>query len=188
MTEIKELVEKLKALQKWATPGPWEIHDSCSWRRIGTARHDGNVLCPTNSRTDNHPDLTAGRGEDLQANLGLIVGAVNALPQLLDAIELLSSQVEELKAGWQPMLYDEELYGAVAGAVAAPKDGRHILVWAPWLDRPAPAFWCDRTAAWDLDCMMVEDRPSSDPDEFAGLTHWRPLPAPPALSLEAGKE
>ena len=98
MTEIKELVEKLRALQKWATPGPWEIHDSCSWRRIGTARHDGNVLCPTNSRTDNHPDLTAGRGEDLQANLGLIVGAVNALPQLLAAIELLSSQVEDLKA------------------------------------------------------------------------------------------
>lgn len=102
MTEIKELVEKLRALQKWATPGPWEIHDSCSWRRIGTARHDGNVLCPTNSRTDNHPDLTAGRGEDLQANLGLIVGAVNALPQLLAAIELLSSQVEELKAALGP--------------------------------------------------------------------------------------
>lgn len=81
------LIASLRELLARATPGPWQLQDGCSWRRIGTAGRDGNVLCPsTYSRDDNHPDLTAGKGEDLYANLRLIVAAVNALPTLLDTL------------------------------------------------------------------------------------------------------
>lgn len=69
--------DQLKILVERATKGRWELQDGSSWRRIGTLGHDGNVLCPYNSRTDHHPDLTAGRGEDLYANLELICASVN---------------------------------------------------------------------------------------------------------------
>lgn len=91
--EIAGVVEKLKGLLAKATPGPWELQDGCSWRRIGTRGRDGSVLCPdTYSREDRHPDLTAGKGEDLYANLTLIVEAVNALPSLLSALEALAAR------------------------------------------------------------------------------------------------
>jgi hypothetical protein len=61
-------IKALRDLLERATPGPWELHDSCSWRRIGTRERDGCVLYPMNSRSDNHPDLSAGRGEDVQSN------------------------------------------------------------------------------------------------------------------------
>lgn len=80
-------VERVTELLAKATPGPWELQDGCSWRRIGTQGHNGNVLCPYNSPTDNHPDLMAGRGEDTYANLNLIVEAVNALPSLLAQLQ-----------------------------------------------------------------------------------------------------
>jgi hypothetical protein len=60
--------EKLAALKEVAEaarrkrPGRWAVRDSCSWRRIGTVEPygDGNVICPTTQRGDNHPDLLAG--------------------------------------------------------------------------------------------------------------------------------
>jgi len=42
-----------------ASPGPWELQDSNSWRRIGSHWGDGNILRPTNHPRDNHPDLDA---------------------------------------------------------------------------------------------------------------------------------
>ncbi len=85
--------EQLRELLAKATPGPWKIQDGCSWRRIGTDRGDGNVLCPTNHSGDGHPDLTANGG-DTYANLKLIVAAVNALPALLSELEQLRSELE----------------------------------------------------------------------------------------------
>jgi hypothetical protein len=62
-------LDELERVAREATQGPWELQDGCSWRRIGTRNGNGDVLCPYNSRTDNHPDLCAGRGEDVYANL-----------------------------------------------------------------------------------------------------------------------
>ncbi len=96
--EINELVERLNWLLADATKGDWELQDGCSWRRIGTRGHNGNVLCPsTYSREDNHPDLTAGRGEDLYSNLQLIVEMKNGLPSLLQAITDLQAENERLR-------------------------------------------------------------------------------------------
>lgn len=85
---MKDEIERLRELREKATPGPWEVQDGCSWRRIGAGGKDGNVLYPTNCRHDGHPDLSSGRGEDRAANLDLIVAAVNALPKLLDVAEI----------------------------------------------------------------------------------------------------
>jgi len=40
----------------------WQLQTSNSWRRIGTARGDGDVLCPTTHPRDRHPDLLAPPG------------------------------------------------------------------------------------------------------------------------------
>lgn len=72
------LREQIAEASAKATQGVWEVQDGCSWRRIGTRRHDGNVLCPVTARYDNHPDLSCGAGEDVYANLQLMVMLVNA--------------------------------------------------------------------------------------------------------------
>lgn len=65
MTDLSAIRARLEA----ATPGPWEVQDSCSWRRIGQSPphryDDGNVVRPTNHPVDHHPDLQASR-EDLE--------------------------------------------------------------------------------------------------------------------------
>lgn len=98
MTELNaETVKRLRDRLAMATQGEWEVQDSCSWRRIGTLGHSGNVICPdTYSRDDRHPDLTAGRGESVYANLLLAVEAVNALPHLLDAWDELQRLKEKV--------------------------------------------------------------------------------------------
>jgi hypothetical protein len=40
-----------------ASPEPWEWWTSNSWRRL-THKREGDVICPTICRSDNHPDLT----------------------------------------------------------------------------------------------------------------------------------
>jgi hypothetical protein len=77
-----------------ATPGEWMVQDGCSWRRIGTRFHDGDVLCPMAHR-DGCPDLIAadGRRDD---NLALIVALVNAAPALLDTAERVGRLEEAL--------------------------------------------------------------------------------------------
>lgn len=62
----RDLLGEVEELLAKATPGPWAVWDSCSWRRIGTRDPfaDGNVICPVTQR-DGHPDLQAKR-EDLE--------------------------------------------------------------------------------------------------------------------------
>lgn len=81
------LIAELKALKEKATPGPWQVQDGCSWRRIGTSGNDGDVICPTNHPSDNHPDLYSARGGDIYANLNFIVALVNHLPTILAKLE-----------------------------------------------------------------------------------------------------
>ena len=51
-------LKKLRELCEKATPGPWELWDSCSWRRFGSAATGRTIVEPqTYSSTDRHPDL-----------------------------------------------------------------------------------------------------------------------------------
>lgn len=55
--------EKLRELALSVTRGnlrrPWSVQTSNSFRRIGTDRGDGDVLCAVTQRADGHPDLHA---------------------------------------------------------------------------------------------------------------------------------
>lgn len=84
--QLTDLLDTIQALYEKATPGDWQVQTGCSWRRIGAGRGDGNVICPTTSISDGHPDLTTGKGEDLAANLELICQLKNAWPTLRTAL------------------------------------------------------------------------------------------------------
>lgn len=51
-SHLRELAQLL------APQGRWDLQTSNSWRRIGTERGDGDILCPITQR-DGHPDLQA---------------------------------------------------------------------------------------------------------------------------------
>lgn len=86
--ELRDLAQRAMKLsaEPGAEPGTWEIQTSNSFRRIGTARGDGDVLCAITQRSDNHPDLLAPAGV-----LDYIVAAqprtVLALLDLVDQLE-----------------------------------------------------------------------------------------------------
>ena len=64
------------------TPGPWFVATGCSWRRILNDEQK-EVIIPTNSRADGHPDLRGGCDGKGQANMTLAAAA----PELLEALE-----------------------------------------------------------------------------------------------------
>jgi hypothetical protein len=111
--ELRELRERYAR----ATQGKWQLQDSCSWRRIGTRGHDGNVLCPITQR-DGHPDLCAGKGEDTYANLELIVAMHAALPSLLARIEALEAGLREIEHA-----ESKEIARRLARALLTPAQG-----------------------------------------------------------------
>ena len=59
INKLRELAVKISTgdLQQ-----PWHVQTSNSFRRIGTDRGDGNVLCAVNQHPDGHPDLHAAPG------------------------------------------------------------------------------------------------------------------------------
>lgn len=97
MTESRLLdqqaVEEIEARASAATPGPWAVWDSCSWRRIGTVEPyaDGNVICPI-TQNDGHPDLLAKR-EDLE----FVAHAREDIPALCATVKHLRAENERLK-------------------------------------------------------------------------------------------
>ncbi|MDT3718483.1 ead/Ea22-like family protein [Pseudomonas oryzihabitans] len=91
------LVRELRERARRATPGPWELQTSNSWRRIGTAGGrfaDGDVLAPTTHRGDNHPDL-AGRQEDLDF---IVAADPTTVLALLDEIDRLQHSLHTASA------------------------------------------------------------------------------------------
>jgi hypothetical protein len=58
--------KRLRELAMLVTDGdlrrPWSVQTSNSYRRIGTDRGYGDVLCAVTQRSDGHPDLHAGPG------------------------------------------------------------------------------------------------------------------------------
>ena len=89
--------QHLRALAERATPGPWELQTSNSWRRIGTAGGrfvDGDILSPTTHRGDNHPDLAA-RQEDLDF---IVAADPSTVMALLDEIQRLQRELASERA------------------------------------------------------------------------------------------
>jgi hypothetical protein len=132
-TEVK--VAELRELLAKATPGPWEIFDGCSWRRIGNRDDDCAVLYPYNAK-DGHPDL-ASRGANTHANLKLIVAAVNSLPELLDALD-------EARLATRSQVAD------VAAPLKATHDMQHAALLASRMHEPPLLPACKELWAADL--------------------------------------
>jgi hypothetical protein len=61
-----EQLYRIRSLARLVTNGdlrrPWTVQTSNSFRRIGTDRGDGDVLCAVTQRADGHPDLHAAPG------------------------------------------------------------------------------------------------------------------------------
>jgi hypothetical protein len=57
--QSRKLRELALLVTKGALRRPWNIQTSNSFRRIGTDRGDGDVLCTVKQRSDGHPDLHA---------------------------------------------------------------------------------------------------------------------------------
>lgn len=91
--ELRELAEK-------ATPGPWEIWTSNSFRRITGApinsrvARDGGVLSAIVCR-DGHPDLD---GQNRDADLAFIAASRTAVPELLDENDALRAELAEMRS------------------------------------------------------------------------------------------
>lgn len=58
-SKLRELRELALLVTKGELRLPWNVQTSNSFRRIGTDRSDGNVLCAVAQRPDGHPDLHA---------------------------------------------------------------------------------------------------------------------------------
>lgn len=74
-------LEELKRLHAAATPAPWSVWDSNSFRRI-SHKGDGDVICGTIQRSDGHPDLYAKR-----ADLDFLCELRNAFPAIVARLE-----------------------------------------------------------------------------------------------------
>ena len=65
MTTVEQ-IRRIRELALLVTAGdlrrPWTVQTSNSFRRIGTDRGDGDVLCAVTQRSDGHPDLLAAPG------------------------------------------------------------------------------------------------------------------------------
>lgn len=66
-TLTDERLDEIEKAAQAATPGPWQMQDSCSWRRIGGVSNsgvigDGNVIRPTKHPRDGWPDLEDSTG------------------------------------------------------------------------------------------------------------------------------
>lgn len=59
VAQARRLRELALAITRGDLRHPWSVQTSNSFRRIGTDRGDGNVLCAVTQRSDGHPDLHA---------------------------------------------------------------------------------------------------------------------------------
>jgi hypothetical protein len=110
-SKLKELVERLSALEKAATPGDWTTDydkDGC------TIDSGGLVIAATNDR--DYFSASQSKAE-CQANARLISEAHNALPLLLAVIEAqdkaLDVAIGYCEAGAVESSYDSSLSGTI---------------------------------------------------------------------------
>lgn len=78
--------------------GAWELQTSNSFRRIGTQRGDGDVLCAVMQRSDGHPDLHA-HPEVLSyivaSQPAVVLALLDALDRCEDTLSLTRKHHEE---------------------------------------------------------------------------------------------
>jgi len=91
-----EECEAIQARVDAATPGPWELWDGCSWRRIGRKAHQGErpIIEPVIA-SDGHPDFA---GQNLALDLKFAIESRTDVPNLLHTIEKLREERDELKS------------------------------------------------------------------------------------------
>lgn len=110
MTEIKELIEKLRALEAKASPGPWYTAD---WShddgplQVTVEFREPEILLPEQSGI--WPDgirkrkvASTEEGENDLADAALIAATRTALPQLLSALEALISRSAVMEEALRP--------------------------------------------------------------------------------------
>lgn len=105
-------VDELRKLLTKATPGPWvweQCGDKCDDPVIGVAYGPDDLDCtqPLSGKLEDAGDdyyreriaynIEGGAGVDASSNAALIVAAVNALPSLLDRLEVLTAKNERLR-------------------------------------------------------------------------------------------
>jgi hypothetical protein len=85
MSNLDEERAKDQRTIEAASEGPWQVADSCSWRRIVNERTSSPVITPCIQRSDGHPDLHARR-EDLE----FVARARKRWPEALAEIDRLT--------------------------------------------------------------------------------------------------
>ena len=92
--------------QPLALHRPWSVQTSNSFRRIGTDRGDGDVLCAITQPSDRQPDLHAPAGV-----LDYIVAAHPLVViELLDRLDRAAAAIDHLRKNI--VGYDEVFYAA----------------------------------------------------------------------------
>lgn len=91
---LSVLLEELQRFEAKATPGPWQVYTSNSFRRIGLRGTHSELISPTTAKSDGHPDLT---GRNVDADLDLLVALRNAFPLLVTGIEAQKVQIESMR-------------------------------------------------------------------------------------------
>lgn len=96
------------------TPGPWEWQTSNSWRRLGSARGDGDVMYPCVQR-DGHPDVTFKNGGVEGPDARLIAAA----PDLYKALERIAAiEIERGMSGGEAIERGISAVGKARAALA----------------------------------------------------------------------
>lgn len=117
MTLTVEQTRRLRELALSVTRGdlrrPWSVQTSNSFRRIGTDRGDGNVLCAVRQPSDGQPDLHA------PADVLDYIVAVHPLVvlELLDRLDRAAAAIDHLRKNIAG--YDEVFYAAAEIALVA---------------------------------------------------------------------
>lgn len=93
MTPIEILLDEIEKYDKLATPGPWAIYTSNSFRRIGKRDEYCELISPVRSAGDGHPDLS---GRNVDHDLNLLMVLRNALPMLVAGVEAMNLQIETM--------------------------------------------------------------------------------------------
>ena len=88
----------LRDLIHRASPTPWLLATSNSWRRIVDAHHA--EVCTPCTQPDGHPDLQFVGGYE-GANAQLLIEAVNSLPVVLDTLDAQAEQLAAYPADWR---------------------------------------------------------------------------------------
>lgn len=95
--EAQELRELALLVTRGDLRRPWSVQTSNSYRRIGTDRGDGDVLCAVTQRSDGHPDLRAPAGVldwIVAAHPFVVTGLMEQRDRAWHAIDYLRRKIE----------------------------------------------------------------------------------------------